>query len=98
MKTNAPAPVHLSARVGSLQVSPTVATAARATIRLSYVVASGTSLAIAHMNAMSSRAIAVTATFGCLPRAVSRRKRLQSRTCAFQPRSCSGFGRASIRC
>jgi hypothetical protein len=29
----------------------------------------GTSFAIAHMNAMSSRAIAVTATFGCLPRA-----------------------------
>ena len=32
MKTKAPAPVHLSARVGSLQVSPTVATAARATL------------------------------------------------------------------
>ena len=47
----------------------------------------GTSLAIAHMNAISSRAIAVTATFGCLPRATSRRKRLQRRTCAFQPRS-----------
>ena len=45
----------------------------------------GTSFAIAHMNAISSRAMAVTATFGCLPRAVSRRKRLHSRTCAFQP-------------
>src|SRR5712691_11736945 len=45
----------------------------------------GTSFAIAHMNAMSSRAIAVTATFGCLPRAVRRRKRLHSRTWAFQP-------------
>ena len=47
----------------------------------------GTSFAIAHMNAMSSRAIAVTATFGCLPRAVRRRKRLHNRTCAFQPMS-----------
>src|SRR6266436_1547318 len=44
----------------------------------------GTSFAIAHMNAMSSRAMAVTATFGCLPRATSRRKRLHNRTCAFQ--------------
>src|SRR3989338_8187387 len=40
----------------------------------------GTSFAIAHMNAISSRAMAVTATFGCVPRAVRRRKRLQSRT------------------
>ena len=47
----------------------------------------GTSFAMAHMNAMSSRAMAVTTTFGCLPRATSRRKRLQSRTCAFHPRS-----------
>jgi hypothetical protein len=47
----------------------------------------GTSLAIAHMNAISSRAMAVTATFGCLPRAVRRRKRLHSRTWAFQPMS-----------
>ena len=44
---------------------------------------SGTSFAIAHMNAMSSRAMAVTATFGRLPRATSRRKRLHNRTCAF---------------
>jgi hypothetical protein len=47
----------------------------------------GTSFAIAHMNAMSSRAMAVTATFGCLPRAVSRRKRLHNPTCAFHPMS-----------
>ena len=44
-----------------------------------------TSFAIAHMNAISSRAMAVTATFGCLPRATRRRKRLHKRTCAFQP-------------
>ena len=47
----------------------------------------GTALATAHMNAISSRAIAVTATFGCFPRATSRRKRLHSRTCAFHPMS-----------
>src|SRR3990170_1565411 len=52
----------------------------------------GTSFAIAHMNAISSRAIAVTTTFGCLPRAVSRRNRLQSRTCALPPMVFSGFG------
>src|SRR3970040_768715 len=52
-----------------------------------YVVVIGTSLAIAHMNATSSRAMAVTATLGCLPRATSRPKRLHSRTWAVQPRS-----------
>ena len=39
-----------------------------------------TSRAMAHMKARSSRAIAVTMMLGCLPRALSRRKRLQSRT------------------
>ncbi len=34
---------------------------------------SGTSLAMAHMKAMSSRAIAVMTTLACLPRASSRR-------------------------
>ena len=57
----------------------------------------GTSLAIAHMNAINSRAMAVTATLGCLPRAVSRRKRLHKRTCAFHPMSWSGFGSVSMR-
>ena len=46
-----------------------------------------TSFAIAHMKAMSSRAIAVTTTLGCVPRPTSRRTRLHSRTCAFHPRS-----------
>jgi hypothetical protein len=39
----------------------------------------GTTWATAHMNAISSRAIAVTATFGCLPRATSRVTRWISR-------------------
>src|SRR2546422_9665392 len=40
----------------------------------------GTSLAMAHMKAMSSRATAVAAMFECLPRAVSRRNRLHRRS------------------
>ena len=40
----------------------------------------GTAFASAHMNAISSRAIAVTATLGCLPLAVRRLDRLQRRT------------------
>jgi len=46
---------------------------------------SGTSWAMAHMKASTSRAMAVHTTLVCFPRARSRRKRLQSRTCAFQP-------------
>ena len=54
----------------------------------------GTSFAIAHMNAMSSRAIAVTATFDSLPRETRRRKRAHKRTCAFQPIAWAGLGRS----
>ncbi len=59
--------------------------------------AMGTSLAMAHMKAASSRAMAVTTTLGCLPRAIMRRKRLQSRSCAFQAMSWMGLGRRSSR-
>ena len=47
----------------------------------------GTSFAIAHMKAMSSRATAVTAMFECLPRELSLRNRLHKRSWAFQPMS-----------
>ena len=50
----------------------------------------GTSLAMAHMKAASSRAMAVTTTLGCLPRVTRRRKRLQRRTWAFQAMSWTG--------
>ena len=50
----------------------------------------GTSLAMAHMKAASSRAMAVTTTLGCLPRATRRWKRLQRRTWAFQAMSWTG--------
>ena len=42
--------------------------------------AMGTSRAMAHMNAASSRAMAVTTTLGFLPRAVRRRNLLHNRT------------------
>ena len=48
---------------------------------------SRTSRAMAHMKASSSRAIAVTMMLGCLARALRRRKRLHSLTCAFQAMS-----------
>ena len=57
----------------------------------------GTVLAIAHMNASNSRAVAVTMTLWCLPRAARRRNRLHSRTCAFHPMSWRDFGRDSTR-
>ena len=56
-----------------------------------------TSLAMAHMKATSSRAIAVTTMLACLPWEVRRRKRLQSRTCNFQPMSRTDFGKPSMR-
>lgn len=60
--------------------------------------ASGTWLAIAHMKAASSRAIAVTTTLGCLPRVSSFWKRLHSRTCARQAIARTGSGRSCWRC
>jgi hypothetical protein len=57
---------------------------------------SGTSLAMAHMKARISRATAVTAMLGCLPREVSRRKRLQSRSWALRLMSWIGRGSGSL--
>jgi len=47
---------------------------------------------MAHMNAASSRAMAVTTTLGCLPRLLRRRNLPHSRTCAFQPIVDRGAG------
>jgi hypothetical protein len=61
----------------------------------------GTGWARAHINAISSRAMATTTWLACLPRASGRRKRLHSRTCAFQLVSWIGLGscaRRSCRC
>ncbi len=49
-------------------------------IQISSYAASFTSFAMAHMNEASSLAMAVTATFGFLPRAVSLRYLFESRT------------------
>ena len=57
----------------------------------------GTSRAMAHMKAASSRAMAVTTTLGCLPLVTRRRKRLQRRTWAFQAMSWIGWGSPSRR-
>ena len=66
------------------RVAPNRGRASARTLENSYVFRvqgfTGTSLAMAHMKAMISRAIAVTATFECLPRAVSLLNRLQSRS------------------
>ena len=58
---------------------------------------SGTSLAIAHMKAMSSRAMAVTATLASLPRETRRRNRAHSRTWAFHEIAWMGAGSFSRR-
>jgi hypothetical protein len=58
-----------------------------------------TSLAMAHLKPTSSRAIATTTWFACLPRARSVRSRWHSRTCAFQLIAWMTWGGvASRRC
>jgi hypothetical protein len=57
----------------------------------------GTCLAIAHIKPTSSRAIATTTWLACFPRAIRRRKRLHSRTCAFQLISWMAVGCCSSR-
>src|SRR5919108_3986861 len=54
-----------------------------------------TCLAMAHIKPASSRAMATTTWLACLPRAIRYRKRLHSRTWAFQPMSWIGFGSCS---
>ena len=53
--------------------------------------------AIDQMKPTISRAMATLMTLAVLPRALSRRYRVQSRTCAFHPISRMIFGSASIR-
>ncbi len=55
------------------------------------------SITIAQMNPSSSRTIAVTTTFACLPLLRSLRKRPQSRTCAFQAIAWTGGDAFSAR-
>src|ERR671922_1522225 len=57
----------------------------------------GTCLAIAHIKPTSSRAIATTTWLAFFPRAIRRRKRLHSRTCAFQLISWMALGCCSSR-
>jgi hypothetical protein len=57
----------------------------------------GTWWAMAYIQSTSSRAIATTTWLACFPRAVRRRKRLHSRTCAFQLISWIGLGSVSRR-
>ena len=54
--------------------------------------------AMAHMKATNSGAIAVTTTLACLPRALSQRNLLHSRSYAFQAISRMGCGTACWRC
>jgi hypothetical protein len=57
----------------------------------------GTCLAIAPIKPTSSRAIATTTWWACCPRAIRRRKRLHSHTCAFQLISWMALGCCSSR-
>jgi hypothetical protein len=54
-------------------------------------------LAIAHITPTSSRAIATTTWLACFPRAIRRRTRVHSRTCAFQLLSWIALGCCSSR-
>ncbi|WP_246684434.1 MULTISPECIES: hypothetical protein [unclassified Mesorhizobium] len=53
--------------------------------------------AIDQMKPTISRAMATLTTLAFLPRALKRRYRVQSRTCAFHPISRTTFGSTSIR-
>ena len=65
--------------------------------RLGVEEVTGTCWAMAHINALRSRAMATPTRWGCLPRAIRCRERVHRRTCAFQLISWRGLGRWSRR-